>query len=482
MAKKPEEIVPSEREKLAEQSNLTHAQLAVWTAQQRDPTPGRFNRILLFDMEGRVDTAAFLRAFRVLIDSNDALRTVVTAQDEVPERHLLPTIEGGLSLLDFSAEADPDATLDRWLSERCSGDQFEAGQPLFQSALIRLHDQHYAWYLNQHQLITDAVSTALVCKRMADLYGRALRGELEPIVRYPKYDVYIDFERRHRESAVYLHSRSYWTRKLAEAPATLQFFGHTPTPVSVPLSVRAQPLTRRVSCALGAERSKCLRDLARTPGHFVGSLELSQYLGFATLLFAFVYRASGDPRLRIGAPFSSRGASHAFDDTVGLLSEVCPLQLDVQDDETFASLLQRLKKEIKTVVMHAQPGVSCAVADHPCKLQFDYVSMGCVRFRGLVSHLRWLNSGCGGVGAKLRLQVLDFADCDQGMMLQFELDGDSFDTEGARLVSEQFLAVVDAFLQDRDSKLSQLPVQVVEPVEDTLSVDAGEDLSEPLLQ
>lgn len=474
MAKKPEEIVPSEREKLAELSNLTHGQLAVWTAQQRDPSPGRFNRILLFDFEGRVDTAAFLRAFRVLVDSNDALRTVVSAQDGIPERHLLPTIDGGLSLLDFSAEADPDATLDAWLAERCSGALFEPGQPLFQSALIRLHDQHYAWYLNQHLLITDAVSTALVCKRMADLYARALRGELEPIVRYPRYSDYIDFERRHRESAVYLHTHNYWTNKLAEPPPSLPFFGHTPELV--------EPMTRRVTYTLGKERSTRLRELARTPAHFVGSLELSQYLAFATLLFAFVYRATGQSQLRIGAPFSSRGASHSFDDTVGLLSEVCPLQLDIHDDDSFADLLQRLKKEIKTVVMHAQPGVSCAVADHPCKLQFDYVSMGCVRFRGLLSRLRWLTAGCGGVGTSLRLQVLDFADCDQGMTLQFELDGDSFDAAGARLVSDYFEAIVDVFLENRDTKLNKLPMPVVEPDVDILPVDADADLAEPLLQ
>jgi hypothetical protein len=327
-------------------------------------------------------------------------------------------------------------------------------------------------------LITDAVSTALVCKRMADLYARALRGELEPVVRYPKYADYVDFERRHRESAVYLHSRSYWTNKLAEAPASLQFFGHTPA--LAPTLV--EPRARRVSCALGADRSARLHELARTPAHFVGSLELSQYLGFATLLFAFVHRASGDSKLRIGAPFSSRGASHSFDDTVGLLSEVCPLQLEIQDDETFASLLQRLKKEIKTVVMHAQPGVSCAVADHPCKLQFDYVSMGCVRFRGLHSRLRWLNSGCGGVGTNLRLQVLDFADCDQGMMLQFELDGDSFDAVGADSVSDYFLTIVDAFLDHRDGKLDELPAPVAESAADALSVDADAGLPEPLLQ
>lgn len=460
MAKKPDDSVPTDREQLAELSNLTHGQLAIWTAQQQDPTPGRFSRVLLFDLEGRLDTAAFQRGFRALVDGNDALRTVVTVEDGVPQRQLMPAIERSLSLLDFSAEQEPDATLDAWVTERCAGSAFEDGQPLFQSALIRLREQHYAWYLNQHQLITDAPSTALVCKRMADLYARALRGEPDVAVRYPAYADYVAYERRHRESGVYVHSRSYWQRKLAEPPAVLEFFGYA--------AHQGGGGSRRLVCRLGADRSARLAELARIPGHFIQTLGLSQYLGFVTLLFAFVYRATGSSQLRIGAPFTSR-TSNQFDDTVGLFSEVCPLQIEINGKDSLQTLLKRLLKEVKTVLMHAQPGVSCTVADHPCQVLFDYVNIGCIRFRGLGSRLRWLNSGCGGAGANLRMQALDFADCD-GVVLQFELDADSFDTEQSRMVPEGFLAMVDTFLDNREQALDDIPM----PQPDIVSMPAAE--------
>jgi len=86
MPKKPEIRTPTEREILAEESNLTHSQLAIWTAQQQDPNPGRFARILLFDFEGRLDTAAFQRGFQALVETNDALRMVIDEEDGAPRR------------------------------------------------------------------------------------------------------------------------------------------------------------------------------------------------------------------------------------------------------------------------------------------------------------------------------------------------------------------------------------------------------------
>lgn len=472
MVKKADDRVPSERELLADRSNLTHGQLAVWTAQRRAAAVARFNRVVLYDLEGRLDTAAFQRAFRALVDSNDALRTVVLEQDGAPQRQLLASIEGGLSQLDFSAEQDPDATLQGWLAERCSGVVFEDGQPLFHSALIRLRSSVYVWYLNQHQLITDIASTALLCRRMADLYGLAVRGELDRDIHYPDYAEYVTFERRHRETGVYKHSRNYWSSKLAEPVPRLDFFGRLH---------EQHGGSYTLSCSLGIERSERLRELARTPGHFLHSLALSRYLGFVTLLFAFVYRASGSQQLRIGAPFTSR-STQQFDDTVGLFSEVCPLQIEVDPADSLNGLLQRLRKEIKTVLMQAQPGVSCTVADHPCQVMFDYVSIDCIRFRGLSSQLRWLNSGCGGSGSSLRLQVLDYVGCD-GTVLQFEMDAGSFDAEQARQIPDRFVALVDAFLGDRDRMLADIPWPAVEPAVELLhDIDEipSDSIAEPI--
>lgn len=448
MPKKPAQRTPTARENLAEQSNLTHAQLAVWLAQTQASAPGRFNRVLIFELDGRVDGNAFQRAFRALVESHDALRLTVAADtDGVPQWHLLPVVDGGLSLLDFSADADPEQTLQTWLRDRC-GSGFESGQPLFHSALIRLGEQRHVWYLNQHQLITDGISTALVCKRMADLYAKTCSGNLEPLPSYPRFKEYVSFERRHREAPVYNHTRNYWETKLAQHAAAPVFFGR---------SRAEQPSAgprERVIIELGPESSAGLRELCRVPGHFLNSLGFSQFMAFVTLLFAFVQRATGQDLVRMGAPFHSRGHG-LFDETVGLLSETCPVQLQVEPKVTLQNLLRAVLKEVRSVLMHAQPGASCAVAEHPCALHIDYLSLGCNRFRGINSRVLQVNTECGNPGTLLHLQVLDFSACDS-ITLQFTLDPEVFGERERALLTAQFPALVDAFLHQRDTPLADI--------------------------
>jgi len=454
---------PSERELLAEGSNLTHSQLAVWTAQQQDPSPGRFSRVLLFDFEGRLDTAAFQRAFRALVETNDALRTLVSEQDGVPQRHALPAADGGLSLLDFSADKDPDATLETWLQDCCQAG-FEPGRPLFHSALIRLGEQRFSWYLKQHQLITDGASTSLVCRRMADFYARALQGKLDGLTSYPSFEDYVGFERRHRETAVYGHSRTYWGGKLEQSAPMLEFFGRA--------AVSGEGSSHRVVCSLGEQRTRQLRELARVPDHFLSSLEMSQYLGFVTLLFALLHRSTGDGALRIGAPFTNRSADQ-FQETVGLFSEICPLQMDVGEGESFFTLLRKVMKEIRTVLMHAQPGVACAVADHPCQVMFDYVPLGCVRFRGLSGRPRWINAGCASSETRLRMQVLDFSGCDD-ITVQFDLDGGTFGEQQRAVFGAHFMALLDAYLADEEQLVDAVTLPGVSLLGRPVAVPLGE--------
>ena len=452
MPKKPDQRPPTAREILAEQSNMTHAQLAVWGSRKHASAPGRFNRVLIFDLEGRMDGSAFQRAFRALVQSHDAMRlTVDEQQDGIPRWDLLPLVDGGLSLLDFSADNDPEQTLSQWLRERCACG-FEPGQPLFHSALVRLGEKHHVWYLNQHQLITDGVSTALLCRRMAELYALAIAGPIDPLPVYPRFQEYVNFERRNRQAPVYAHTRAYWEAKLAKPPAALSFFGRVGKQPDT--DAGGPPQRQRVVVDLGPERSIAMRELCRIPGHFLNSLEFSQFMAFTTLLFAYLQRATGESQLRIGAPFHNR-IQGGFEQTVGLLSETCPVQMEVTTTESLQTLLNAVMKEVRSVLMHAQPGASCAVADHPCSISVDYLGMGCNRFRGITSRIRQVNTQCGNPGTLMHMQVLDFAACDS-ISVQFMLDPDAFGSRERALLAPHFLALVDAFLTDRDTSLSDI--------------------------
>jgi hypothetical protein len=69
-----------------EQSNLTSHQLQVWMGQSLIPEVPIYNLAVALKIQGAVDLVHFGKAFQVLINSSDALRTVIEEIDRCPCR------------------------------------------------------------------------------------------------------------------------------------------------------------------------------------------------------------------------------------------------------------------------------------------------------------------------------------------------------------------------------------------------------------
>jgi len=74
-----------------EQSNLTSNQLQVWMGQSLIPEVPIYNLAVALKIQGAVDPVHFGKAFEALINSSDALRTVIEEIDGVPMQRILAT-------------------------------------------------------------------------------------------------------------------------------------------------------------------------------------------------------------------------------------------------------------------------------------------------------------------------------------------------------------------------------------------------------
>jgi hypothetical protein len=204
-----------ELDRLYAGSNLTRNQLLIWTGQKLGPDVPIYNAALSFVMPGKISPENFQRAFQTLVNSSDALRTVIEERDGVPRQRVIPDPSCAVEYLDFSQKVDPEAEFDSWTCQRLIT-SFDFTKRLFDTALIKLSDGKFAWYLNQHHIICDHQSIWLIFHWMSEFYGRALEGRLEEKVELPAFQDYPDYEREYRSSLRYLKARTYWERKLAD--------------------------------------------------------------------------------------------------------------------------------------------------------------------------------------------------------------------------------------------------------------------------
>ncbi|MHC5027896.1 MAG: condensation domain-containing protein, partial [Planctomycetota bacterium] len=178
-------------------ADLTGAQHLLWTGQQLHPDVPLYNMAFTFEIEGQLDADTFRAAFSTLIEQVEALRSVIRCVEGVPQQSVLDDFPFELDLIDLEAAGDPAAALAEWAQERCER-MLDLEARTFDSALVRMGPDRWAWYLNQHHAITDAWSSTVLFARLSEIYGRLESNEDTDLPPLTSYETYRAFEAKTR--------------------------------------------------------------------------------------------------------------------------------------------------------------------------------------------------------------------------------------------------------------------------------------------
>ena len=94
---------------------LTAAQLGVWFAQKLDPANPSYNIAQSTEIYGPVDPTLFKAAVTQALIETEALRVHFIEEEDGPRQVIGPPSESPISLLDVSAELDPEAAAEAWM-------------------------------------------------------------------------------------------------------------------------------------------------------------------------------------------------------------------------------------------------------------------------------------------------------------------------------------------------------------------------------
>jgi len=422
---------------------LTRSQMAIWTGQRLQPDEPLYNMVLVFRIDAALDPEIFRAAFRALIRNCDVLRTVFTQLGDEPRQRVLPELAYELEIVDVSTDPDPEARFAAWIDER-KVQLFDLAERQFDSALIKLSARSFAWYLNQHHLLTDAWSVSLLYRKLRELYSLARQGRLEEASALPRYCDYAAREFSRRDRPQRRNAEAWWQAKLAGKPAPSTFYRPAP-PARTGRTVR-------VPCPLGLDRSRRLRALAESEAFQSFTVDLSLFRIIATVLCAYLHRLSGNREIVIGTP--SHGRSSAIQKkTPGLFIELFPLQAQIDERESFLGLHRKISDEMQAFLLNAVPGSSSLEQNRAYDVILNYITASFGDFDGAPMHSEWVHVDHSDRNHLLRLQVQDF-DRAEELTLYFDLNVACFVGEERRWVASHFLKLLDAFLADPDREIA----------------------------
>ncbi|MEM8857681.1 MAG: amino acid adenylation domain-containing protein [Chloroflexota bacterium] len=425
------------------QSNLTQNQFLLWLGQQINPASPIYNMVHAYRIKGAIDPDTLEIAFQNVVAGSDALKTVIRLDGNgVPQQLINPRIRGDIEFLDFSANQSPEDSYQSWVDKRITR-ILDLEHQLFDTTLIKLADNNWIWYLNQHHIITDAIATGLVYQATANYYDLAVEGKLSETPILNQYADFVAWEAEHKKTERYKQAVEYWSEKVVEDVTETSYYGNHPSDKIE----RAQ----RVPLELGAERSKKLAEIAMEDGFASLSLDMSMFTLFGAILSTLIHRITGEETVRLGTPYHGRQTA-AFKKTIGVFIEIGLLEVAFEEDETFKSIGEKILEATFTNMMQVQPGISSPALNQSFNVMLNYINGISGDFAGHKVSTDWLHTGYCEAGRAFRLQVTDF-DQTEELTCFFDLSKAIFGPNETRWLLDQFLVVIDKLIENHERSI-----------------------------
>jgi len=411
---------------------LSQMQRLIWAGQELALQAPIYNSAFRIRIPTSVDQDVFERAFRAIVAKSETLRTTVamTAQG-IPVAQLVDAPDFEFSVVDLSKENDPYQEACRWCQSRCER-LLPMDSLMFESALLKLSDQDYVWYINQHHLICDAWGVSQLYRIQEQFYHALLRGEELPSQ--------VDWQFLPEGDGAFESGP-----QVNRAAPPLALYGKT--------APRVQSASRRLPAELDADafQQVCSDKRARSFSKQMGQLNI-----VLTLLYSYLSRIGDQQTIRIGVPFHHRMTKLAKE-SMGPFIAFHVHEVTIDQSETFASLLKKVQTATTDYLKRATSAKASSHANASFNVVCNFINASFVPFGETCVEPVWLHPGCHDAEHHLRLHVGDFEGKGK-IEANFDFNESVFDsTTQARAVAH-FGKLLNAMAADMDQSIAAVDI------------------------
>ncbi|WP_139333086.1 non-ribosomal peptide synthetase, partial [Mycobacterium sp. SP-6446] len=310
---------------------LTAAQRSIWAAQQLHPeVPYNFAAFMAIDHN--VDAERLTVACESAATRFGTPCARLSLDDGEPvfivDRSLTRT--GITRCIDLRAESDPAAAACSWMNDDYRHPIDLAHDRLTNFALLRITDNLSYFYLRTHHVLCDGYGANNFARHIAEVYSGSAPdiGEVD----FSEFALLRDADREYEQSSRSRADAAYW-KSVVRGP--LDIIDLRGTRRSVP---PRHPLVHELVC--GQRFSASPHD----------QFDVTR---FVAAMAVFIAKTTGRQNVSLSLPVSARTTA-ALKTCAGMVSNMVPLLIGVDDRDTFGALTDRVAKALVGALRHQQ--------------------------------------------------------------------------------------------------------------------------------
>jgi amino acid adenylation domain-containing protein len=422
---------------------LSTFQLSVWKGQKLRPRAPLYNTIFTFDIHGIVDSTLFIEAFEKLVDTTTVLRLVLDESDPEVPKQVLAKGTGFIEYLDFTQ--GPNIDLEEWM-EVNNQVYFDLTQRSYHTALLKISEEHYIWYFNQHHIFTDAYSNQILFNQLSKIYQAIKNNEVLDLNLLDDHAAYIQnihaVERNvsnHLSTNATSHHDSYslYGNKFPSSDETRSIRTHF---------TLAPEMVDQVYQKLDDLQLKTI----------ASGLDLLSFL-LASFLILLSKVGGKEETVQISNILSKRTSKNSKE-LAGPLLEILHSAIPIKAHDTFVDIYQKV---YSFLILRTEPDAAPNQSLPPSIVNYFDLAFG--DFAGIPTDIQWRHSGHMDVHHFIRFHILRYNPKDD-LTLAFDIKtGHGVDDIGQQLLID-FKHVVHKLLDNATLPMNQFCILRAEEI------------------
>lgn len=327
----------------ADTSALSSGQRRLWYLEQSNPGSSEYVIPYALRLQGLLDIGALERAFQMLIARHEVLRTRIVSSHGVPSQIVETHAPFALEYVDVRGHGTPQTrsrlavTIASEMSRTAIDIRYA---PHLRAKVVQLDETDHVLILTIHHIAADAWSLAVIAEDLAAFYEAAVIGELAEIEPLPlQYADFAAWQLERQDAEAMSHSLAFWESELRGASIL-----ELPSELRRPRLRTTEGETRHFS--LTSDQSSALRALGREHG-------ATLYMTLLTAFHVFLARSSGHESVTTGSPVANRPTPD-LERLIGFFANTIAFQSKVSPDDTFLTILERIKAKTITGIDHQE--------------------------------------------------------------------------------------------------------------------------------